>query len=121
MLHCAAVSSQLTENEVSKWNFHTSLVFRLRTNKLSPTPKKFPTCVRGASQLTGFKDNYFKRGVDPSSPPPSKHIPSPFSMGCHFTLINSILILFVVENIKLGMFRNVFKKSHSVAKELVLV
>ena len=27
-------------NEVSKWNFHTSLVFQRRTNKLSPTPQK---------------------------------------------------------------------------------
>ena len=33
-------------NEVSKWNFHTSLVFQRRTNKLSPTPQKnFSTCV----------------------------------------------------------------------------
>ena len=36
-------------NEVSKWNFHTSLVFQRRTNKLSPTPQKnFSTCVHAA-------------------------------------------------------------------------
>ena len=112
-------------NEVSKWNFHTSLVFQRRTNKLSPTPQKnFSTCVHAvqchsssipielccAMAIDRFLKITTLRGVLTPHPHPLQHIPSPFSMGCHFTLINSTLsILFVVENIKLGMFRNVLR------------